>query len=42
MVENGVTEGAKQGIGSGAGRTWAQRGEPCRVFELWVSRFMPQ
>jgi hypothetical protein len=30
------------GIGSGAGRTWAERGEPCRVFELWVSRFMPQ
>jgi hypothetical protein len=34
--ENGV------GIGSGAGRTGAERGEPCRVFELWASSFMPQ
>ena len=30
------------GIGSGAGRTGAERGEPCRGFELWASRFMPQ
>ena len=30
------------GIGSGAGRTGAERGEPCRVFELWASSFMPQ
>ena len=29
-------------IGSGAGRTRAERGEPCRVFELWASRFMLQ
>ena len=30
------------GSGSGAGRTGAERGEPCRVFELWASSFMPQ
>src|ERR1700693_1377629 len=30
------------GIGSGAGRTGAERGEPCRVCELWASRFMSQ
>jgi hypothetical protein len=42
MVENGVTEGPEVGIGSGAGRTGAERGEACRVFELWASRFMPQ
>ena len=29
-------------IGSRAGRTGAERGEPCRVFELWASRFMLQ
>jgi hypothetical protein len=29
-------------IRSGAGRTGAERGEPCRVFELWASRFMPE
>jgi hypothetical protein len=34
--------GHEVGIGSGAGRTGAERGEPCRVFELWASRFMPQ
>jgi hypothetical protein len=27
---------------SGAGRTGAERGEPCRVFELWRSGFMSQ
>ena len=26
----------------GARRTGAERGEPCRVFELWASRFMPE
>jgi len=30
------------GMGSGAGRTGAARGEPCRVFELWRSSFMSQ
>jgi hypothetical protein len=30
------------GIGSRVGRTGAARGEPCRVFELWASRFMRQ
>ena len=35
-------KGREVGIGSGAGRTGGGRGEPCRVFELWVSRFMPQ
>jgi hypothetical protein len=30
------------GIRSGEGRTGAERGEPCRVFELWASRFMPE
>ena len=34
--------GREVGIGSGAGRTGAERGEPCRVFELWASRFMRQ
>ena len=34
--------GREVGIGSGAGRTGAERGEPCRVFELWASRFMPE
>ena len=29
-------------VGSGAGRRGAERGEPCRVFELWTSSFMPQ
>jgi hypothetical protein len=32
--------GREVGIGSGAGRTRAERGEPCRVFELWASDFM--
>jgi len=27
--------GREVGIGSGVGRTGAQRGEPCRVCELW-------
>ena len=35
MVENGVREGREVGIGSGAGRTGTERGEPCRVCELW-------
>jgi hypothetical protein len=34
--------GREAGIGSGAGRRRAERGEPCRVFELWASRFMLQ
>ena len=34
--------GREVGIGSGAGRTGAERGEPCRDCELWASRFMPQ
>jgi hypothetical protein len=34
--------GREVGIRSGAGRTGAERGEPCRVFELWASRFMPK
>ena len=42
MVEDGVKEGAKWGSESGAGRTGAERGEPCRVFELWASCFMAQ
>jgi hypothetical protein len=38
----GCDRGREVGIGSGAGRTRAERGEPCRVFELWWSSFMPQ
>ena len=34
--------GREVGIRSGAGRTGAERGEPCRVFELWGSGFMWQ
>jgi hypothetical protein len=34
--------GREVGIESGAGRTGAEGGEPCRVFELWASCFMPQ
>ena len=34
--------GREVGIRSGVGRTGAERGEPCRVFELWASRFMPE
>jgi hypothetical protein len=34
--------GREVGIGSGGGQTGAERGEPCRVFELWASSFMPQ
>jgi hypothetical protein len=34
--------GREVGIGSGAGRRGAERGEPCRVCELWESSFMPQ
>ena len=30
------------GIGVGARRTGAERGEPCEGFELWASRFMLQ
>jgi hypothetical protein len=33
--------GREVGIGSGAGRTGAERGEACRVCELWASSFMP-
>ena len=32
--------GREVGIGSGAGRTRPERGEPCGVFELWASDFM--
>ena len=42
VVEAGVRGGCEVGIGSGAGRMGAERGEPCRVFELWASRFMSQ
>jgi hypothetical protein len=34
--------GREVGIGSGAGRTRAERAEPCRVCELWARRFMRQ
>jgi hypothetical protein len=34
--------GREVGIGSGAGRTGAGRGEPCRICELWARRFMRQ
>jgi hypothetical protein len=34
--------GREVGIRSGAGRTGAERGEPCRVFELWRSGFMSE
>jgi hypothetical protein len=34
--------GREVGIGSGAGRRGTERGEPCRVCELWESSFMPQ
>ena len=34
--------GREVGIRSGAGRRGAERGEPCRVFELWRSGFMSQ
>ena len=34
--------GREVGIGSGAGRTRPERGEPCGVFELWASDFMRQ
>jgi hypothetical protein len=34
--------GREVGIGSGVGRTGAERGEPCEGFELCASRFMPQ
>ncbi len=40
VAEGPARRGAKWGIGSGAGRTGAERGEPCGVFELWVSDFM--
>jgi hypothetical protein len=35
-------KGREVGIRSGAGQTGAERGEPCRVFELWRSGFMLQ
>ena len=34
--------GGEVGVRSGAGRTGAERGEPCRVFELWRSGFMSE
>ena len=34
--------GREVGIGSGAERRGTERGEPCRVCELWESSFMPQ
>ena len=34
--------GREVGIRSGVGRTGAERGEPCGVFELWAGRFMPE
>ena len=34
--------GREVAIGSGVGRAGAERGEPCRVCELWESSFMPQ
>jgi hypothetical protein len=34
--------GREVGIGSGARQTGTERGEPCRVCELWESSFMPQ
>jgi hypothetical protein len=34
--------GHEVGMGLGAGRTGAERGEPCRVCELWKSSFMAQ
>ena len=34
--------GREVGVRSGAGRTGAERGEPCRVFELWRSGFISQ
>ena len=34
--------GREVGVGLGAGRTGAERGEACRVCELWKSSFMPQ
>ena len=34
--------GREVGIRSGAGRTGAERGEPCGVLELWRSSFMSQ
>jgi len=34
--------GREVGVRSGAGRTGAERGEPCTVFELWRSGFMSQ
>jgi hypothetical protein len=34
--------GREVGIGSGARRTGAERGEPCEGFELWASSFMRQ
>jgi len=34
--------GREVGIRSRAGRTGAERGEPCRVFELWRSGFMSE
>ena len=43
-IDGGRRRGTGRGVGirSGAGRTGAERGEPCRVFELWRSGFMSQ
>ena len=38
----GWDTGREVGVRSGAGRMGAERGEPCRVFELWRSGFMSQ
>ena len=40
MVGKRCDRGREAGIGSEAGRTGAERGEPCGVFELWASDFM--
>ena len=43
-IDGGKRWGTGRGVGirSGAGRRGAERGEPCRVFELWRSGFMSQ
>jgi hypothetical protein len=41
-IRKGWDREREVGMGSGAGRTGAERGEPCGGFELWASRFMRQ
>jgi hypothetical protein len=43
-IDGGKRWDKRRGVGirSGAGRTGVERGEPCRVFELWRSGFMSQ